>query len=174
MRPFNVPTKENVSSKNQELLKVIEKEVGMIPNIYAAFAYSDYALEKYMNFKNQPNSFTAIENEIISLSVSKINGCEYCQRAHATIAKNKGASTVQINASLGLETVLTEKENALLRVTKSIIENKGKISDDTLNQFFAAGYTKAHLIDLSLLIAETTITNYVHNITDVEIDFPKL
>ena len=41
-----------------------------------------------------------------------------------------------------------------------------------LEGFFAAGYDKATLIDTLVLIGDKTISNFVHGVTQVPIDFP--
>jgi alkylhydroperoxidase family enzyme len=36
-----------------------------------------------------------------------------------------------------------------------------------------AGYTKENLVDLIVAIGEKTTTNLLHNVTGIEIDFPR-
>jgi hypothetical protein len=38
--------------------------------------------------------------------------------------------------------------------------------------FLEAGYNKGNLVDLILLIGDKTVLNYLHNLTEVAIDFP--
>jgi alkylhydroperoxidase family enzyme len=39
-------------------------------------------------------------------------------------------------------------------------------------RFHAAGYTKENLVDLIMAIGIITVTNLLHNVTEVPIDFP--
>jgi alkylhydroperoxidase family enzyme len=41
-----------------------------------------------------------------------------------------------------------------------------------LSAFHAAGYNKKNLVDLILAIGIITVTNILHNVTEVPIDFP--
>ena len=41
-----------------------------------------------------------------------------------------------------------------------------------LEDFFQVGYTKGGLVDLIIAIADKVVMNYLHNITNVPIDFP--
>jgi alkylhydroperoxidase family enzyme len=41
-----------------------------------------------------------------------------------------------------------------------------------LSAFHAAGYTKENLVDLIMAIGIITVTNLLHNVTEVPIDFP--
>ena len=65
------------------------------------------------------------------------------------------------------------KLDALVKLVKEITENRGVISDDVLQAFFDAGYTKENLVDVILNIGEKTTTNLLHNVTRVTVDFPE-
>jgi alkylhydroperoxidase family enzyme len=49
--------------------------------------------------------------------------------------------------------------------------SNGQIGAD-LSAFHAAGYTKEKLVDLIVVIGIITVTNLLHNVTEVPIDFP--
>ncbi len=61
----------------------------------------------------------------------------------------------------------------LARLTRELIANRGSISDEVLENFFKTGYTKENLIDVIVGAGEKSITNLLHNVTDVPIDFPE-
>ena len=44
MSTFNVPKREEVSANNQAIFDQLEKGLGFVPNLYAAFAHSETAL----------------------------------------------------------------------------------------------------------------------------------
>jgi len=169
---FEVPTKENVSDKNRGILESIEKSVGMVPNIYATYALSDNALERYTTFANGKTTLNNKEKEIVNLVTSQVNGCTYCQAAHTAIGKMNGFSDDEILAFRKGESLSNEKYKALVTLAKEIVENRGKVSDEALNNFFDAGYTKENLIDLIVQVGEKSITNLLHNLTEIPVDFP--
>lgn len=49
---FNVPKREEVSANNQVIFDNLKKALGFVPNTYATMAYSNTALENYLNFSN--------------------------------------------------------------------------------------------------------------------------
>ncbi|MEJ7830490.1 MAG: carboxymuconolactone decarboxylase family protein, partial [Segetibacter sp.] len=61
--------------------------------------------------------------------------------------------------------------NALASITKEITAGKGHATDEAVQNFFDAGYTKGALIELLQLVAVMIVTNYLHNLTKVPIDF---
>ncbi|GAA3570984.1 carboxymuconolactone decarboxylase family protein [Snuella lapsa] len=172
MSTFNVPTREEVSKNNQVIFDNLEKALGFVPNIYAAYAYSDTALENYLNFANAKTSLTVKEKEVVNLAVSEVNQCKYCLSAHTAIAKMNGFTNEQILELRGGYASFDSKLDALARLAKNVTENRGKTDDAVLGSFFNAGYTKGNLIDAIALVGDKTISNYVHQTTQVPIDFP--
>jgi uncharacterized peroxidase-related enzyme len=170
---FKVPTLEEVSEKNKGILTAIKNQVGFVPNIYATYAYSENALERYTTFANGKTTFNNKEKEVINLVVSQVNGCEYCQAAHTAIGKMNGFTDEQVISLRKGEAPFNEKFDALVKTAKAITLQKGRIEDEVLEIFFSAGYTKENLVDLIVAIGEKTTTNLLHNVTGIEIDFPR-
>ena len=172
MSTFNVPTREEVSEKNQGIFDNLEKALGFVPNLYATYANSDNALENYLNFANAKTSLSAKEKEVVNLAVSQVNNCIYCLSAHTAIGKMNGFTDEQILELRAGKASFDTKLNALAKLAKNITENRGRTDEDVLNDYFAAGYTKANLIDTISLVGDKTISNYIHSTTQVPVDFP--
>lgn len=170
---FEVPSLDNVSEQNRNILSAIKEKVGMVPNIYATYALSDTALERYTSFSNGKTSFNNKEKEVINLIVSQVNGCTYCLAAHSAIGKMNGFTDEQIISLRKGTAPFNDKFDALVKTAKEISENKGKVSDEILDQFFNAGYTNESFVDLIVNVGEKTITNFLHNATEIPVDFPE-
>ena len=171
MKTFNVPTRDEVSPANQVAFDNLNKAIGMVPNLYATIAYSDNGLSRYLNFQSGKTSLNNKEKEAINLVVSEINGCKYCQSAHTFIGKMNGFSE-QDTLDLRAGESKNPKLNSLVKLTKEISEKKGHVSDSTLSEFYAAGYNKGNLVDVILQISDKVAMNYLHNLTQIPIDFP--
>ena len=66
------------------------KALGFIPNMYADMANSPSALETYgvgYNFFRSDSGFTPVEQEVVFLTISHENGCEYCMAAHSMVGE---------------------------------------------------------------------------------------
>ncbi len=173
MRPFDVPTRDEVTEQNQKIFDDLKSKVGFVPNIYATYAYSEHAPARYLAFANGKTSLNNKEKEVINLAVSQVNGCSYCQAAHTAIGKMNGFTEEQTIELRQGRAPFSEKLDALARLAKSITENRGNISDELLANFFDAGYTKENLVDVILNIGDKTTTNLLHNVTDIPVDFPE-
>ena len=60
----------------------------------------------------------------------------------------------------------------MAKLAAAIIVNRGSVQDETLNNFYAAGYNNENLIDVIVAVGEKTITNFLHKVTNIPIDFP--
>ena len=172
MSQFNVPTREEVSPKNQEIFDSLQSKLGFVPNLYAYYAKSETALADYLGFQNRKTSLKAKEKEVVNLVVSQINNCKYCLSAHTVIGKMNGFDDSQILEIRNGSASFDAKLDVLAKTTKAIVENKGRIQEVQKTAFFEVGYTEESLIDLVVIVGDKTISNYIHNLADFAIDFP--
>jgi len=172
MERFQVPTREDVSTDNQAIFDNLKKAVGFVPNLYAYYAKNETALGDYLTLQNRKTTLKAKEKEVINLVVSQFNGCNYCLSAHTQIGKMNGFTEDQIIEIRTGAASFDDKLHALAKFVLSTVENKGKASEKVKEEFFAAGYTEANMIDVVIVIGDKTISNFIHNLADFKIDFP--
>ncbi|WP_027067026.1 MULTISPECIES: carboxymuconolactone decarboxylase family protein [Maribacter] len=172
MSTFNVLTRDEVSENNQAIFDNLKKALGFVPNLYATYANSDTALENYLTFANAKTSLSAKEKEVVNLAVSQVNDCIYCLSAHTAIGKMNGFNDEQILELRAGKASFDVKLNALAQLAKNVTKNRGRTDEKVLENYFAAGYTKANLIDTISLVGDKTISNYIHSTTQVPVDFP--
>jgi AhpD family alkylhydroperoxidase len=173
MKKLSALTKEQASSQSRQIFEVIEKTVGMLPNIFAVIGNSANALGSYLAFSEaQKNgSFNAKEREAIFLAVSEENGCNYCLSAHTAIAKMNGFSddeTLLLRAGIHSD----NKLSILTNLAKSIVSNRGRADEELVKAFYEIGYDEKSLVDLIALVVDKTFTNYIGRLARPEIDFP--
>lgn len=171
-RTFTVPTRAEVSANNQAIFDKLQKGLGFVPNLYAYFAKNETALGDYLAFQNRKSTLTGKEREVVNLVTSQINGCRYCQSAHTVLGKMSGFTDEQVLEIRRGTASFNDKLDALAKLTASIVKNKGRAASDLVEGFFEAGYTEANLIDVIIVVGDKIISNYLHNLTEFEIDFP--
>jgi len=172
MATFSVPTKETVSEANQAIFANLEKGLGFVPNLYATFAHNETALGDFLGASQRKSTLTGKEKEIINLVVSEINGCAYCKAAHTAIGKNNGFNDEQILEIRSGAATFNAKYDALAKFVSSASINRSKPTTEATDALLAAGYDAASVADIALLIGEITVTNYLHGITQIPVDFP--
>ena len=172
MSQFTVPTRDDVSPANQAIFDTLKSGLGFVPNLYATIAYSTNGLGTYLQLQNAKTSLSKKEKEVVNLVVSQENDCRYCQSAHTVLGKMNGLTDEQVLDIRQGSAPFNAKLDALVGLTKEITAHKGRPSAAALDAFFAAGYTNENLVDVIIAIADKVVMNYLHNITEVPIDFP--
>jgi uncharacterized peroxidase-related enzyme len=168
---FAVPTREQVAPVNQTIFDNLQKALGFVPNLYATIAYSDNGLARFLAYQNAKTSLSNKEKEAVNLIVSQVNECIYCQSAHLVLGKMNGFSDDEL---LNIRKGQSEnpKLNALVKLAADITKTRGKVADELVSNFYAQGYNNENLVDLILQISDKTAMNYLHNLTQIPVDFP--
>lgn len=172
MATFTVPTRANVSATNQGIFDNLEKGLGFVPNIYATLALNETALPDYLAFQGRKSTLKAKEKEVVNLAVSQVNECAYCLAAHTALGKMNGFTDEQILEIRRGEVSFDPKVAALATFAKETTVNRGKPTTAATDAFLAAGYTQANLVDVIMVIGDKIVSNFLHGVTQVPVDFP--
>ena len=171
MKNFTVPTRDEVAPANQTIFDNLNKALGFVPNLYATIAYSDNGLTKYLAYQNAKTTLSNKEKEAVNLIVSQVNGCVYCLSAHTVIGKMNGFNDEQV-IDIRRGKAADTKLNALVKLAGSITKNRGNADAALVDDFYVQGYTNENLVDLILQVSDKTAMNYLHNLTQIPVDFP--
>jgi len=162
------------SDKSKSILDNINKTLGFVPNMYYGMAHNTALLDIYTygseSFKRN-SGFSQIEQEVIFLTASYLNNCEYCMAAHSFISDNFTKVPEEITNALRMgESLSDSKLNALSSFTKTMLEKRGNVSDAELEIFFNAGYSEKHILGVIAGLALKTISNYTGHFTQSKLD----
>lgn len=125
-----------------------------------------------MALQREGSSLSPKAREVVSLVVSEVNSGQYCLAAHTIMGKVLGFSDDQLIEMRSGHASFDPCLEALVVLTRSIVVERGKPTQEALDDFFKAGWTEANLVDLIMLIGETTISNYLHGTTQIRLDLP--
>ncbi len=100
MTKFDVHTKETARTESAELLASAEKAYGFIPNLLGVMAESPATLGACLAIGQlfEKSSFSPTEQQIVILTTSRFNECDYCMAAHSVIAGMQKVPTDIIEA----------------------------------------------------------------------------
>lgn len=172
MTLFPVPTRDKVSPDNQAIFDNLKKMLTFVPNLYATFAHSATALGNYLTLQNAKSSLNAKEREVINLVVSQVNDCDYCLAAHSAVGKMVGFTDVQILEIRSGRATFDAKLDALARYVREVTEKRGHVAAASTEAFLGAGWSRGNLVDVMMVIGDKIISNYLHGVTKVPVDFP--
>ena len=167
------PVERNTNTKTRELWDEVEKKMGMVPNMVATMAQSPAVVKAYLDGV-QDLARGSLSNELrqqISLVVSETNQCDYCVSAHTFFGDKAGLDESELlDARHGSSS--NRKTNAALTFARKIIEDRGHVSDEDLEQIRQAGYSDGEIAEIVANVCMTTFTNYFNQVAGTEVDFP--
>lgn len=166
---------QQAEGQTKELFGVVKSKFGSVPNALKTLGNSAAALEGYLSLAGAlaKGALPRTLREQIALAVSEVNGCDYCLAAHSLTGKIAGLQPNQIlDARHGRAS--DPKADAAVKLARSIAENKGNVSDEELANARNAGLTNAELVEIVGNVAAMTYTNFLNNLAQTELDFPKV
>ncbi|MBD1396840.1 carboxymuconolactone decarboxylase family protein [Pontibacter sp. JH31] len=155
-------------------LETSQKQMGMIPNMYANMVNSPGLMETYAvgyeHFRKN-SGFSPVEQEVVFVTISIANGCEYCAAAHSFLADNVSKVPVEVTNAIRAEQEIPDaKLNALSVFTRAMFEKRGNPSHEDVEAFLEAGYQEKHILEIILALAVKTLSNYSNHIFHTEVD----
>ena len=90
MSTFKLHTLASAPAGALPILEAANKGLGFIPNLYAQLAEAPTALQAYKQIGAllEQSSLTPEEQQVVLITVSVENHCEYCVAAHSFLARN--------------------------------------------------------------------------------------
>lgn len=156
------------------ILEQAQARLGFVPNMYAVMANSPGLLDTYVHgyalFRNE-SGFTPAEQEVVFLTVSCLNGCEYCVAAHSRIADTQSKVAPEVTDAIrDGRPVPDPRLAALHRFTSVMFDSRGRPTHADADAFLAAGFTERHVLEIVLAIAVKTLSNYANHLFDTRLD----
>jgi uncharacterized peroxidase-related enzyme len=166
-------TGDEIPAGSRPLLEKVQKGFGFIPNLYAAFANSPVLLEGYINLDAAFGKATLspAERQLVLLTASVINECAYCVAAHSTVGKHMLKIPPAVVAAVRAgQPVEDAKLDALVMLTRELVQGRGHVAAATTQAFLDAGYHNDQIGEVLIGVALKTISNYTDHLSPVKID----
>jgi len=174
MNRLTIPTLEQSPAASRPLLDAVNKQLGVVPNLFRLIGTSPAALEGYLGLSKAlgKGSIGAATGERIALAIAEVNQCGYCLSAHTYLGKNLvklDDAEIAANRAGGSANA---KADAALRFAVQVARARGHVADSEVQAVKAAGFSEAEIIEIVLHVALNTWTNYINEVARTTIDFP--
>ena len=171
LSPVTITT---VDDRSKPILEDVIKKNGQVPNMYANMVNSPGVLETYLHgydiFRRE-SGFTPVEQEVVFLSISFENACNYCMAAHSVIADRMSMVPVEVTDAIRNGTVIPNSRLQALSVfTKEMFQTRGRPSREAATDFLNAGYDERKILEIILALAVKTLSNYSNHVFGTEVD----
>lgn len=172
MTTLKIHNIETAPEDSKALLENSQKAYGRIPGLHGVLAGAPQILKAYQALHGlfTQTSFNAEELTVVWQSINVEHQCHYCVPAHSGIAKMMKVDD-SITEALRNETPLeNSKLEALRTMTLTIVRNRGHVTQNDLEAFYAAGYGEQQVLEIILGLSQKTISNYVNHIANTPVD----
>ncbi|MCZ6641225.1 MAG: carboxymuconolactone decarboxylase family protein [Gammaproteobacteria bacterium] len=172
MTQFNVYDENTAPVESQTILARVRKSLGFLPNLFGVLAEAPTAVEAYgtLNELFMRSSFTPQERHVVWFANIYENDCTYCMAAHTGIANLEKVPEEVIEAARSGKPYADNRLEALRQFTRSVVVNRGWVSDEELETFLAAGFNRQHVLEVVVGVAHKVISTYTNHIAKTPLD----
>ncbi len=172
MSDFAIHTIDSAPEGSKDLLAGAQRKFGFIPNLLGLMAAAPSALRSYLTLAEAlgETSLTPIEEQVITLTVSRLNECNYCMGAHSGIAKMVGMSDENLEVLRAGNSLSDARLEALRQFTEVVVTKRGFATKEDQDTFIAAGYARPQIFEVLVGVTMKTLSNYTNHIVDTPLD----
>ena len=168
MERFPIHTLDTGPEASKSALREVQSRFGMIPNLAGAMATSPVLLQSFVGIfdKVHGGSFTEPQIQTVLLTDAVTNACTWAVALHTALGLQAGLDPADVEAMRAGRSPSDKKLGALSTLARTLIEKRGRLSDQDIERFLAAGFGKDLLLEVITVVAASTITNYTGNVTN--------
>ena len=174
MTTFPVHTMESAPERSKPALQQLQSAFGMIPNLIGGMSTSPVLITSLVGLfgKVHGGSFTEAQVQTVLLTDAVTNRCMWAVAFHTVLALNEGIDPADVRAIRAGRLPKDSKLAALSALARTMIEKRGRLDDEDVDRFIAAGFGKDHALEVIAIVAASTITNYTGSITKPPLEAP--
>ncbi|MEJ2911825.1 carboxymuconolactone decarboxylase family protein [Pseudoalteromonas sp. C12FD-1] len=174
MAEFTLYTQDNAPEESKPLMADSVAAFGMLPNLHAVMAEAPTLLKGYQVLHDlfQKTSFNAEELTVVWQTINVEHECHYCVPAHSAIAASMKVDQNIVDALVNKTPLADAKLETLRETTLAMTRDRGVISDEQIEKFFAAGYGKQQLLEIIVGLSQKVMSNYTNHLADTPVDEP--
>lgn len=171
-KTFAVHTIESAPEKSKPTLQGMNQKFGFLPNIMGTMAENPTLLNGFAAAFASFHSgcFNEAEKQVLLLTNAVFLKCPWTIAAHSTFALEDGLSQSDVKALRDGALPDDPKYAALSRLTTSLMETRGNVSEDDIEKFTSAGYSRAQIFEVVLGVGISTITATTTNLAATPVD----
>lgn len=165
--------KEEAQAETKAIFEGIEKNFGMIPNLFATIAHYPKALKPIIDLYQTIAKESTIEprlQELANLEVSRINRCNYCLAHHSQMAKMCGVNDEHLNMlKAGDDKGFPKKEKTVIEYARQVTKDAEAVSDELFKRL-SSYFTESEIVNLTLIIGLMNVFNRFNGALGVELE----
>src|SRR5262245_11287555 len=173
MSRLAIPARDDVPEASKPMLDAVQKQLGVVPNMYRLIAQSPAALRGFTtNNIALTKTLDVKTRERIALAVAQLNGCDYCLSAHSYLGLNL-AKISPDEVTLNRKGASGDAQaNAAVSFAAKVVRERGHITEADIKAVRDAGFSDGQIVEILAVTAENIFTNLLNVVAETDIDFP--
>ena len=169
---YAVHTVDTAPEAAKETLANAQKAFGFLPNLLGVMAEAPALVKAYTTLARifDETSFSPTERQVVLLTASYENGCDYCIAAHSVISGMQKVPSDVVQAIRDGKPIAERKLEALRQFTAAVVASRGWPSEADTKAFLNLGYTRQQILEVVLGIGLKTLSNYTNHNTETPLD----
>ena len=162
MTPFPIHTIDTAPEESRQTLRHVRETLGMIPNLAAGMAESPTLLRSFFAVRDlyAQGTMSSLDIHVLSLTNAFENGCEWCMAFHSAGALQAGLSKADLARLRAGNAPADSRLRALSDFSRMMVRNRGNVSDQDREAFYAAGFTRAQALEVVLGAGFSVMANF--------------
>ncbi|MCP4285257.1 MAG: peroxidase-related enzyme [Gammaproteobacteria bacterium] len=163
---YDVPELDSLPEDVRDRILEVQEKAGFVPNVFATlahrpdefrafFAYHDALMER------EGSTLSAAEKEMIVVTTSAANGCEYCVVAHGALLRifSKERLLADQIAVNHLHAPITPRQKAMLDFAMKVSRTPELVETSDYDALYEHDYTDEDIWDISGITAFFGLSN---------------
>ena len=169
---LTVHTRESAPAESRGDLQAVAERYGFVPNLMGVMAVAPTLLKAYVQTAElfSRTSLEPVEQQVVLLTVSASNGCDYCMAAHSVAARMQKVPDEVVRALRDGVPLADTRLEALRALTADLVDRRGWPTEQSVAAFFAAGYSNQQLLEVVLGVGMKTLSNYTSHLAHTPLD----
>ena len=168
---FSVPKLDELPEDIRTRILAVQEKSGFVPNVFLALARRPDEFRAFFAFHDalmeKDGGITKSDREMIVVTTSGANQCQYCVVAHGAIlrirAKNpRVADQVAVNHN---KAEITPRQRAMLDFAMKVATESHAVGEADFSALRAAGFSDEDIWDVGAVAAFFALSNRMANLT---------
>ena len=175
MADFERHTIDSAPEESRALLEHSNKSFGRVPGLHAVMAEAPALLDGYKYLHKlfaENTTFDKDELTVVWQTINVEHECHYCVPAHTGIAKMMKVDDAISNALRDETPLPNDRLEALRGFTLKVVRERGNVTDEDVQTFLNAGFSKRQVLEVILGVEQKVMSNYTNHLAQTPVDKP--
>ena len=168
---YPVPELDELPEDLRDRIMAVQEKAGFVPNVFLALAHRPGECRAFFDYHDalmlREGGLSKAEREMIVVSTSGANDCQYCVVAHGAILRIYAkdplvADQVAINFR---KADITERQRAMLAFAEKVALNSAALEESDYEVLRSHGFDDEDIWDIGAIAAFFALSNRMANLT---------